>query len=219
MFLTIVRKELLANILTYKFLTGFVLCVLLVFSSTYLLTKSYEERLRNYNDAVRKHQAKLRSAMVYSEIRPTLNKPPEALSIFCEGFDRKLGNTVDISLGKVPREAKGHERRDNVFLVSSSFDFVSIVAVILSLFALLASYDAISGENQNGTLRLMMSNAISRDTVLIGKYLGGMFSLIPSLTISFILALLVIQISPLITLSGTVLLRLGFIVILSLANN
>ena len=216
MFLTIVRKELLANILTFKFLTGFVLCVVLVVSSIYLLTKSYEERLRNYNDSVRKHRSELRTAVVYSEVRPTLDKPPEALSIFCEGFDGKLGNTVNISLGEVPREAKGHERRDNIFLVSPSLDFVSIVAVILSLFALLASYDAISGENEDGTLRLMLSNAISRDAILMGKYLGGMLSLIPSLLCSFILALLVMQTSSSVALSGADYLRLGLIVGLSL---
>jgi len=216
MFLTVVRKELLANILTYKFLTGFILCVVLIVFSSYLLTKSYEERLRNYNDSVKKHQAELRTAMVYSEVRPTLDKQPESLSIFCEGFDGKLGNTVSIRIGEVPREAKGHERRDNIFLVSPSLDFVSIVAVILSLFALLASYDAISGENEDGTLRLMLSNAISRDTILMGKYVGGMLSLIPSLLCSFILALLVMQTSPSVALSGADYLRLGLIVGLSL---
>ena len=38
------------------------------------------------------------------------------------------------------------------------------------------TFDAISGEREHGTLRLMLANAIPRHTVLIGKFLGALIS-------------------------------------------
>ncbi len=62
-----------------------------------------------------------------------------------------------------------------------------IVTIIMSLLAILFSYDAITGERQSGTLRLVIANSVSRTTILLGKFLGGAASLL----IPFILALLV----------------------------
>lgn len=64
---------------------------------------------------------------------------------------------------------------------------------MMSLLALLFSYNAISGERERGTLNLMMSNAVPRSTLLLGKYIGSIVSLLLPFCISFTVVLLVIQ--------------------------
>ena len=69
----------------------------------------------------------------------------------------------------------------------SQIDWAFIIGYILSLIALIFTFDAISGEREHGTLRLMLANSIPRRTVLIGKFLGALIST----TIPFMLAMLV----------------------------
>ena len=63
-------------------------------------------------------------------------------------------------------------------------DWAFVIGYVLSLIALLFTFDSVSGEREQGTLRLMLANSISRHTVLIGKFLGALISI----SIPFILA-------------------------------
>ena len=63
-------------------------------------------------------------------------------------------------------------------------DWAFIIGYVLSLIALLFTFDSVSGEREQGTLRLMLANSIPRHTVLIGKFLGALISI----TIPFLLA-------------------------------
>ena len=51
-------------------------------------------------------------------------------------------------------------------------------------------------KEEDGTLKLVLSNSIPRDTVVLGKYLGGMLSLFPIVVVSLIVALLLALSSP-----------------------
>ena len=50
-------------------------------------------------------------------------------------------------------------------------DVVFIFKIVLSALAILFAYNTISGEREDGTLKLVLSNAIPRDTIVLGKYL------------------------------------------------
>ena len=65
-------------------------------------------------------------------------------------------------------------------------DLVYVVSVVLSLLAILFAFDSICGEKESGTLRLILSNAVPRDSILLGKWLGGYAVLI----VPFLIALL-----------------------------
>ena len=56
-------------------------------------------------------------------------------------------------------------------------DWGFVTAVLLSFMGILFTFDAISGEQERGTLRLMLANSISRNTVICGKFLGAFFSI------------------------------------------
>ncbi len=73
----------------------------------------------------------------------------------------------------------------------------------MSLLALLFAYDAISREKEAGTLRLTLSCAVPRPTLLLGKYIAGMVSILLPLIASFVAGLLVIQFSPYVSFSGS----------------
>ena len=59
----------------------------------------------------------------------------------------------------------------------TQIDWVFIIALVLSFVAILFTFDAISGERERGTLRLTLSNSVSRGAVLFAKFLGAFLSI------------------------------------------
>jgi ABC-type transport system involved in multi-copper enzyme maturation permease subunit len=210
------RKELLSNILTFRFLVGFVLCLLLPPLSTYVLVKDYEARLRSYSEAVSRHEKELRNIKVYSQLKVNVDRPPEVLSIFCEGYDKQFGNTVPVSFEEVPTIPAKFGEENPLLTTFSSLDIALIVQVVFSLLALLFSYDAITGEREKGTIRLIFSNSISRSYVLLGKYISGMLVLASLLIIGLFFGLVVAQLSPSVALKSSDCIRIGLIFLSSL---
>ena len=59
----------------------------------------------------------------------------------------------------------------------TQIDWVLVISVVLSFVAILFTFDAISGDRERGTLRLILSNSVSRSQVLLGKFLGALLSI------------------------------------------
>ncbi len=204
---TIVRREITANILSFRFLMGLLIYFSLIVTNIFVLTRGYEDRLQSYQTAVRENEDKISQVEKYSEYGLThmlkCDRKPKLLSIFNEGVDKRKGNTVTVAHGYVPAVAEQHGS-DNPYLnIFASIDFTVICQVVMSLLALLFSYDAISREKEAGTLGLTLSCAVPRPTLLLGKYIAGMASISLPLIASFVAGLLVIQFSPYVSFSGS----------------
>ena len=76
-----------------------------------------------------------------------VERPPNPLSLFSAGLDKRLGTTVEIHHDTVPTISSVSARNlENPYLnLFSQIDLVSIFQVVLSLLALLFAYDAIAG--------------------------------------------------------------------------
>jgi ABC-type transport system involved in multi-copper enzyme maturation permease subunit len=103
-----------------------------------------------------------------------------------------------------------------VFAVFGALDLSYIVKIVLSLFAILFTYDAIVGEKERGTLKLALSNRIPRDRLILGKAIGGFISLLIPLIIPLVLSLLILLIYPNVSLSGDDWGRIGLICVMFL---
>ncbi len=220
MLLTLIRRELLANLMTFRFSVAMVVTLLLVVANTVVLITDYERRLISYNTAVKQHHARISDARTYSKLQneTIVDRPPNPLSIFNAGLDRRLGNSIKVSHILVPTlwDTQSHSA-DNPFLnLFSSVDLIMIFQVILSLLALLFAHDAIAGEREAGTLRLTMTNPISRPVILIAKYISAMVCLILPVVMSLLLALILFSVSGSIALSVDDWLRIGGILLTSI---
>ena len=221
MFLILIRRELLANLLTFRFLVALVVTVSLVVANTVVLIDDYERRLISYDTAVTEHHQKfLRRTGTYSWVEGAIlvDRPPNPLSIFNAGLDRRLGNSIAIGHTFVPTlwDTESHSA-DNPFLnLFSSVDLVLIFQVILSLLALLFAHDAIAGEREAGTLRLMLTNSVSRPVILLAKYISALACLTLPVIMSLLLTLILFSLSGSILLSGDDWLRIGGILLTSI---
>ena len=192
MLLTLIGRELLDNLMTFRFAAVLLITLLLVVANTVVLVQDYEQRLESYNDAVKMHRQDLRNSKTYSTAYLFVDRAPNPLSIFNIGLDKRLGNLIGIYHGFMPTlwDAQMHGT-DNPFIAFfSSIDIVFVFEVILSLMGLIFAYDAIAGERERGTLRLVLAQPIGRGQILLAKYISAMACLLVPLILSLLFALL-----------------------------
>jgi ABC-type transport system involved in multi-copper enzyme maturation permease subunit len=197
MILRLARKDFLTNLLSARFVVGFILCLVLIPFSILINIGVYRSRTVQFridHDAAEKA---MRGVRVYSKLRPEIIVPPEPLSVFSKGITDQVGNRIQILLGDKPMLAAGKtEAGDNPFLASFfSVDFADITAIVFSLLALLFSYDALTREREDGTLKFQLANSLGRSTCLAGKVLGILFTLLPILAFSFLLSIALVFLS------------------------
>lgn len=198
MITTIALKEFHGNLISHRFLIGFLLCLFLVPFSLLVSIKDYGSQVRAF-EADRQVAEKASSTVrVWSGLQPILVKPPEPLSIFSRGISYNIGNRIQIRFGEKPFMTTGKSLdRENPFLNSFfSLDFISIIAIVMSLIAILFTYNISSREREMGTLKLMLSNPVSRWKILLGKALGALLTLLPIILFCYILCAIIILLNP-----------------------
>ena len=218
MLTTLIRRELLDNLMTFRFAVAVLIMLLLVVANTAVLLKDYEQRLMLYNDAVKMHQRQLQEKKTYSAGEVRIDRPPNPLSIFNTGFDKRVGNQVTVSHTYVPSLWDSGWHGSNPFMdMFASMDIVFIFEVILSLLALVFAYDTLAGEYERGTLRLVLTHPVRRGHILLAKYISAMLCLLVPLLISLFLAVILLTMTPSISLNIDDFLRIGGIILASVA--
>ena len=218
MLTTLIRRELLDNLMTFRFAAAVFITLLLVVANTFVLIRDYEQRLADYNTALKTHRQQLLENKTYSAIDLQVDRPPNPLSLFNVGLDKQLGNQVEVYYGFVPTlwDATKHGSTDSFMGVFSSIDIVFIFEVVLSLMALIFAYDALAGEYEGGTLRLVLTHPVSRGQILLGKYISAMVCLLVPLLMSLLLAVILLTTSTSIALNTDDFLRISGIVLTSI---
>ena len=219
MLITLIRRELLDNLMTFRFAAAMFIMLLLVVANTAVLINDYERRLASYNTAVNTHRQQLLETKTYSAGKIVVDRPPNPLSIFNFGVDKRLGNEIEVSYAFVPALwDAGMSGSDNPFLnIFNSIDIVFIFEVVLSLMALIFAYDALAGERERGTLRLVLTHSFSRGHILLAKYIGAMLCLLIPLLLSLLLALVLLTTTASFSFGTPDFLCIGGIIVSSIA--
>ena len=212
----IARKELLSNMLTLRFFVGTLLFLSLAVLFTCVLLGDYGRQLDNYGRLVSIGKDELRQLMAYKNLSPTIYKPPEVLAIFSSGVEESMGNSARISVGDIPEIKSAITSKNPLLAVFPVLDISLIFKLVISILAILVSYDTISGEREDGTLRLIMSNSVPRHHVLFGKFMGGMVTLAIPIIIGFLVISLILEFSTMVNLTGDDWIRIGFMLVVSL---
>ena len=214
MILHITKRELYDNLNSLRFALATVLLIGLMLTNAIVHLREHPKRVQNHHNGVTRHQNRLANYAEDSLYKLAkqgpgwLYKKPSDLRFCAEGGETFLPSNVE---GGFSRWEKGgepllesfwllvyhsatpdlHNVRPNVTKVDWGF----IIGYVLSLIALLFTFDSISHEREQGTLRLMLANSIPRHTVLIGKFLGALISINIPFTLAVLVNLLVISTS------------------------
>ncbi len=208
---TLVKKELLNNIVSLRFTLIFLLCCTLIIVSAYTMRGKYNDRMKEYSTALNIHKQELEESQGEGQgIHRIavggykLDKPPTPLSAIVEGMEGAAGKftTVNILPLSTPM-LEGGTGDEPMFIYFGTLDMMYIVRAVLSLVAILLTYDAISGERERGTLKLALSNRVPRYTVILAKCIGGYITLILSFMVPLLIGLLILTTSGNVNFAGT----------------
>ena len=211
----LIRQELLSHLMSARFFAAVIITLLLVVANAVVLLEDYERRLMRYNQQETVHRQKVQEAKTYSMLKLSLERPPNPLSLLSAGLDKRHGTTFEIYYGSVPMISDASARSlDNAFLnLFSKIDLVLIFQVVLSLMALLFAYDAIAGDWESGTLRLVISHPVRRGNILFAKYIGAMVCLLIPVLMSLLMVLILLSTTSSIQLDREDFLRIGGILL------
>ena len=200
---SIIRKEMLENLFSYKFSIIVILSTILILVSIFVMYRDYCLALENYEILQPKSG------------EPIAIIPPTPLSIFAKGLDENLCRSYEITFGGQIKVGSKQQSVNNLFRLFTTPDLLYIVKVILSLCAMLFAFDIVSGEKEIGTLRQTISNTVKRPILITGKWIGGFTSFILPFFMAVLLGTILVTLSPMVDMNGENWTRLGLFLLSS----
>lgn len=195
MFGTLLDKELKNVLFGPKFPATFIICSLLIIVSVVIGIQDYKAAVRQYDAAIRLEEQVLSERYAWSGLRMRVYRRPDPMQIFVAGVSHDVGRFSPVSELESVRLQRSQYSEDPIFAVFRFFDLSFIYQVVLSLFAVLFTFNAVNGEREQGTLQLIFSNAVSRTQYIAAKFIGSWLGLILPLLIPLIVGLLIIILS------------------------
>src|SRR4030042_4091366 len=181
---TLIAKEIRTNILSFRFLVTFALLFVIVAVTSLVLTGDYLRRQDEYSQRQAELEHYLQNYAHFNRIGNILQaaQPPIPFQTLVRGL------TAEVNL-----EQFEHDPLPRMFPL---IDLTFIVTILVSLMALILSYAAVCGEKEDGTLKLMLANGLSRSKIILGKFAGGLLTLLGPFLISVAAGMLIILLHP-----------------------
>ena len=210
----LVRKELLDQVLRLRFGLMCVLCPVVILAGVGVMTENYGMALADYRANAAMHEREILKNRSFGVEGLRVEKPVEPLRIFVQGIDRAMGGTALVSswFRYEPHLEPAYGGNPIPFLFPA-FDLVFVIGTVMSLVAIAFSYDAVSGEKEQATLRLLMSFSVPRDRVLLAKWMGGYLAMAGPLLVSLLGGLALVAVWPDVVLSEADWLAVGLVML------
>ena len=238
MFFHIMKREILDHLMSLRFALSLgSVTLLLVLGTLIFVSGDYKQKLAEYslnntwvNDQIRESCQQLNELATRGPI--ALYKRPSALA-FCAADQEdalpmhiaaEIPSNMWLSGGNsfyrysIPWRLQyipDSYQEDSMLPRIGALDWSYIIGLVSSFVAILLTFDAISGERENGTLALVLSNAVSRAGVLAGKFLGTFIVIVLPMLIGILLSALIVSLSGIVSLHGADWARIGLMVALS----
>jgi ABC-type transport system involved in multi-copper enzyme maturation permease subunit len=133
------------------------------------------------------------------------NKIPQGFSFIPKGYTFVIGETKN--------PPKAGSSNSSAFYAA---DLTFAVQFLLSFFAILLTYNALSSEKEKGTLRLVLSNPVKRAGVVLAKYLSALATILLPLFAGLIVGLIFLYLSSAVLISSAFILGLFMFFVVSL---
>ena len=228
----ITKRELFDHINSLRFILTVVILSALMVTNAVVHLRTHPERVRNYSENVTKSLNKLKSRTQLHALAQkgpgNLYKRPSMLAFIADGGDAYLPGHI-WNEGSWSKGSTGGSIKSNWWLSYGSvnpdakdflpqatkIDWVFIITYLLSFIPLLFTFDALSGEREQGTLRLCLANPISRPVLLTGKFLGTLITVLIPFVFAMLLNLAVISVDSWTQLNAADWGRLGLILLIA----
>ncbi len=186
---TLIEKELKSILLSPKFIAVFSVCSILILLSIYIGIEDYRVSMAHYEVVTAQADQQMQEETSWQGVSPVINRYPDPMQIFVAGVQNDIGRQATIGSRGTIKLSRSHYSQNILFAFFRSMDLMFIVKIVLSLFAILFTYDAVNGERETGTLKLSFSNAVPRGSYIIAKLIGSWLGLVIPLVVPLLIGI------------------------------
>jgi len=238
MFWHIAKREIYDNMTSLRFgFTIMLLVLLMIINAVTFITTGYRERVEQYEKDTAESRNKLKGncSAVHNLVLEgpgNLYKKPSPLTFCADGGEGNIPGKVEGKKagwtsrwgGNFGYTAKGFWRMNypnfdpnmrNIMPRYLKTDWAFIIGVLVSFASILFTFNAISGERERGTLKLMLAGSVPRSSVILGKFTGAFISIMLPLCIALLLNLVIINVSNSVVLDAGHWQRIGMMALIS----
>jgi ABC-type transport system involved in multi-copper enzyme maturation permease subunit len=193
MIVTLIKREILEDIYNIRFVILALLCCVLIPMTLFINQKTLSRDMEDYYQALAKYEERLTSGQANTlTFEASGFRPPSPLRMFSNGLDSSLPSEIQTTREEGIKSASTREDDSTHHALFGNLDLLFIVKVVMSLIAIIFTFNAISGEKEQGTLKLILSNSIPRYKVAVAKYLGNFLILAIPFSLGLVIGLLII---------------------------
>jgi len=189
---TLIIKEFKNILLSPKFSATFLTASILILLSVFIGLTEYNVKKTQYETGIKMASQKLSERTHWGGANTEVFREPNPMQIFVSGISNDIGRFSNIDDYDQIKLRKSMYSDDPVFAVFRLIDLTFVIQVVLSLLAILFTYDAINGERENGTLKLVLANSLPRWKYLLAKFSGAWLGLIVPLSIPVLISFLIL---------------------------
>ncbi len=188
----LIIKEFKNIIQSPKFVAVFITGSVLIILSIFMGIQEYRTNIDQYNTGLKETDQDLREETSWGSASIIAHRKPDPMQIFISGVNNDIGRLTNISHYSDISLLNSNYSDNPIFAFFRFMDLAFIIQVVLSLIAILFTYDAINGERETGTMKLIFANSVSRFKYLMAKWFGSWIGLIVPLLIPISLGLLLV---------------------------
>jgi ABC-2 type transport system permease protein len=232
---TLLKRQFLEDIFTYRFLTSLVLTLAAIVTFSLIFAGHFGDLQGGYSKASAQNDRNLQAfakspSKNLVDAEQLLWFKPKPESFIADGYEddlpqgfyfrprehalQVLGPREEAAGVSTYRSISKKERLADV--LSYSPDLTFVVQFLLSFFALVLAFDAVTAEKQRGTLRLVYSNPVKRATFVAIKYISALVTMGTALIVGLIMGAIVLETLSSAPLSLPVIASLGLFSLISL---
>lgn len=189
----LIQKELKSIIVSKKFTVTFIICSILLIMSVLIGINEYKQAVTQYETVRQMADERIQQVSNWHSVSYREHRKPSPLMIFTSGLSYDIGRWSDINSESTVKLKSSIYSDDPIFAVFRILDFTFIVQIIFSLLAILFTFNAVNGEKESGTLRLIFSNAVPRTKYILAKCIGTWVGLLVPILIPILLSVLIVM--------------------------
>ncbi len=182
----IIHRELLDLLRSLHFVLLLIISTGLFVADGFIFAGRYSANLSRYSRQITEndsHPSTINTKVIFR---------PAEFAFLAEAGESRSPLSFTLGPGDIPTPDLT-EKGNRELAIVPDIDWAFIVKIIFSLYAILLSFDAISGEREEGTLRQVLSNPVARIRIMAGKYVAIIGALLIPLIIGIILSLLILS--------------------------
>ncbi len=198
MFKALLYKEILESYQGKRLLLAFLLCAVIIPTGLYNNYKRYTVKQTFYQESIRLYEESHATVQDMMQRGAEVYRSPSPLSMVANGIEELLPTSIE-SVGFFTYRGANTQFVNTRSIESpnahlyGSLDLTVIVVIIMSVLAMLFSFNSIAGEKESGSLGLILSNPVPRTLILSTKTIANCLIVVGVFTVGVLIGLFLLS--------------------------